>query len=86
MIEIYTKSNCSYCVHAKNYMNNNNMKYTEYKLDKDFSRDDIKSKFPTASTYPVIVMEGKYIGGFSDLKELHESNKKILSEGEWNGA
>lgn len=68
MIEIYTKTNCSYCYHAKEFMKNNNMEFVEYKLGIDFNRDDIKTKYPTAKTYPIIVMDGIYIGGFSDLK------------------
>lgn len=84
MIEIYTKNNCSYCVHAKEFIIKHNMNYTEYKLDKDFSRDQIKQKFPEAVTYPVIVLEGKYIGGFVDLKRLYEN--RLLNMDEFNGA
>jgi glutaredoxin len=72
MIEIYTKPNCSYCVHAKKFMSDNLLEYVEYKLDKDFVRDDVLNKFPTAKTYPIIVIDGNYIGGFTDLKKIHE--------------
>lgn len=72
MIEIYTKPNCSYCVHAKKFMSDNLLEYVEYKLDKDFVRDEVLNKFPTAKTYPIIVIDGNYIGGFTDLKKIHE--------------
>lgn len=73
MIQIYTKPNCSYCSYAKTFMRENNIPYIEYKLDLDFTRDYIVEKFPFASTYPVILVEGIYIGGFTDLKTLYES-------------
>lgn len=48
------------------------MEFTEFKLDEDFTRDEIKEKFPTAKTYPIILLDDKYIGGFVDLKEFIE--------------
>ena len=84
-IEIYTKPNCSYCAHAKEFMKERNIAYTEYKLDIDFNRDLVLSKFPDAKTYPIIVVDDHYIGGFVDLKEKYNPTK-LLDSGEWNGA
>lgn len=43
----------------------------EYKLlDKDFKGADIKSVAPTATTYPVILINGEYIGGFEELMKV----------------
>lgn len=67
-IEIYTKPNCSYCVHAKKYLSENNIEYIEYKLNEDFTREELLKAVPIAKTYPVIIINGDYIGGFSDLK------------------
>lgn len=91
MITIYTKPNCSYCVHAKEYMDKKNIPYNELKLDKDFTRDFLKAKYPQAITYPVVVTEFEYIGGFVDLKEkyddvVHIYTRKTLDSGEWNGS
>ena len=83
-IEIYTKPNCSYCVHAKTFLQEKNIQYTEYKLNEDFTREELLNKVPVAKTYPVILIDNKYIGGFSDLKSsLLEKN---MTTGEWNGA
>jgi len=83
-IEIYTKPNCSYCVHAKKFLHENMIEYVEYKLGEDFSREDLLNKIPSAKTYPVILIDEKFIGGFSDLKAEFEN--KYMSTGEWNGA
>lgn len=91
MITIYTKSNCSYCVSAKEYMKEKNISFNELRLDQDFTRESLKAKFPQAVTYPVIVTEFEYIGGFVDLKKkyddvVHIYTKKTLDSGEWNGS
>lgn len=86
MITIYTKPNCSYCVHAKEYMDKKNIPYNELKLDEDFTRESLKDKYPQVITYPVIVTEFEYIGGFVDLKNKYDDARKTLDSGEWNGS
>ena len=86
MIEIYTKPNCTYCVYAKNYLKTKNISFMEYKLDVDFIKEDIKEKYPEAKTYPVVVVDNKYIGGFVDLKNRLELNVQYLDGGAWNGS
>jgi glutaredoxin len=86
MIIMYSKSNCSYCAHAREYMNKNNIPYTEFKLDEDFNRDFILHRYPEAKTYPIIVDKEEYIGGFIDLKSRYDNKVKYLDEGEWNGS
>ena len=68
MIEIYSKPNCKFCVAAKALLNSKNIEFQEKTLDIDFSRDDIIAEFPLAKTFPVVVIDGKYIGGYEQLK------------------
>ena len=43
----------------------------EYKLlNVDFKAVDIKSVAPSATTYPVILIDGEYIGGFDELMKV----------------
>lgn len=76
-IVIYSKTNCSYCSFVRKILNENNIAYTEYKLDKDFTKDELLAKVPTAKTYPVIIIDGEFIGGFSDLKRILEDKHEI---------
>ena len=83
MIEIYTKDDCVFCDMAKNLLNTAGKPYTEYKLNEDFTREVLLTKFPEAKTYPVIVMDGFHIGGFDQLKnqineETHDTRKILL--------
>ena len=82
---LYTKDNCSYCTNAKLLLTSKGMSYTEYKLGEDFTRETLLEMFPSAKTFPVIVIDGFNIGGYVQLKEKlsEQSNepKKFLIEG-----
>jgi len=72
-VEIYSKVHCGYCTSAKNLLKNNNIPFNEQVLDTHFTRDMILEKFSTAKTYPIIVVDGFYIGGYNELVKLLES-------------
>ena len=76
-IEMYSKKNCSYCYSARKILSENNIEFTEYKLTEDFTREQLLEKVPLAKTYPVILVDDNFIGGFSDLKQLLE-NKNVI--------
>lgn len=83
-IEVYSKTNCSSCDKAKQLLRTHGKDYMEYKLDEDFTREILLSKFPEAKTFPVIVVDGMNIGGYDQL--IHHLNeeasdpRKILLE------
>jgi glutaredoxin len=69
-IEIYSKDNCPYCDKAKNLLEMKSMEFEEYKLDKDFSREEILEWFSGVKTFPIITLDKKYIGGYNELYDL----------------
>lgn len=83
-IEIYSKDNCSFCEQAKQMLRIHNKDFVEYKLDEDFTREVLLTKFPEAKTFPIIVLDGFNIGGFEQLKrhltEETSDHRKILLE------
>lgn len=83
-IEIYSKDGCSNCVKAKQLLTTHNKDYMEYKLNEDFTREILLSKFPEAKTFPVIVVDGMNIGGYDQLfhyiTEERLDNRKLLNE------
>ncbi|CAB4140805.1 GrxC Glutaredoxin and related proteins [uncultured Caudovirales phage] len=83
-VEIYTKDDCAYCMMAKQLMAVNNIQYVEHKLHHHFSRGQLQEKFPEAKSFPIIVLDGFYIGGYTHLKsyldEQVASNKTLLNE------
>lgn len=68
-IEIYTKPQCIYCEMAKATFRLQQVEYTEFKLDEDFTRDEVLEKFEGHTTFPFIVIDDKFIGGYTDLTE-----------------
>jgi len=68
-IEIYTKDHCHYCVSAKNLLNIKGLPYKEYHIPNDISRENVMEKFPDVRTVPIILIDGKYIGGFDILQK-----------------
>lgn len=69
-IIVYSKDECSFCDNARDLLNSQGKEFIEYKLDKDFTRPVLKEIFPNAKTFPVITINGIYIGGYSELSEL----------------
>jgi glutaredoxin 3 len=84
-VTIYSMDKCLHCTRAKMLLTARGMPYTELKLDEDFSREHLKELFPSATTFPVIVVDGFNIGGYDQLdKMLNEQIKetgKFLTEG-----
>jgi glutaredoxin len=66
-------------------LTNRGIQYNELKLHEDYTSEALKELFPSARTYPVIVVDGFNIGGCTELElilnEETEKGKKFLIEG-----
>lgn len=69
-VTIYSKDQCGHCVRAKTALDNRKIPYTELKLGRDFTREQLLEQVPTARTFPVVLVEGKHIGGADQLITL----------------
>jgi glutaredoxin len=53
-------------------------------LDKDFTREQLLEMYPTARSFPVVVVDGFYIGGYTQLEqklnEEFKDQRKLLNE------
>ena len=65
-VEIYSKTNCIFCDKAKMRLANENPKI--HILDRDYTREDFFKKFPTARTFPQIIVDGEKIGGYTEFE------------------
>lgn len=72
-IVIYTWSTCPYCINAKRLLRENNMKYIEKEVvqNKKYLKE-MKRKTGETSV-PQIFIDGKHIGGFSQLQTYLEN-------------
>ncbi|WP_455217021.1 glutaredoxin domain-containing protein [Kaarinaea lacus] len=71
-VKIYSTATCPICEKAKSLMTKWNIDYDEARVDQD--REMLKEMLEVsnhARTVPQITIDGKWIGGFSELTELH---------------
>ena len=68
-VEIYTKSNCSYCEMAKQYFDSQNIEYTLHDVENVQTFNELLSRNPSARTMPQIFINDQLIGGYTDLIE-----------------
>ncbi len=73
MIEIYGKEMCTYCDKAKSLCQRKDLEYVYKQLDEDFNREEFFDMFPTARTFPQIKVNGKSIGGYTELEAWYQN-------------
>lgn len=71
-VKVYSTGACPYCQKAKALLQKWGIPYDEIRIDADRS---VLTEFARvtngARTVPQILIDGKCIGGFTDLTELH---------------
>lgn len=72
--EIYTKPTCPWCVKAKAILTQKGIQYKEYMLGVDgVTKETIEQKIgegAVVKTVPQIFLDGKYVGGCTELIKL----------------
>lgn len=80
-VVLFTKENCSYCNSAKTFLKSKGIYFEERSLGLDFTRETLLEMYPTAKTFPVVVIDGFNIGGFNELtKTINEQTKDSTSK------
>jgi glutaredoxin 3 len=75
-VVIYGTMSCPYCINAKELFKAKGVAFQEVLVDQDITkREEMLAKSEGRKTVPQIFIDGKHIGGFSDLKELDNSGK-----------
>lgn len=70
MLTIFSKENCQQCDSAKLLCQMKGVDYVVKTLDVDYTRDELMHISPNARSFPVILKDGKYLGGLIELKEV----------------
>ena len=75
-VEIYSKTFCSYCVRAKRLLESKRIEFSEYVIDMDAGkRHEMIQRAGGRTTVPQIFIDGRHIGGCSDLMALESDGK-----------
>lgn len=71
-VVIYSTGTCPVCDNTKNLLEKWRIQYDEARVDLD--RDKLREMLKVtenARTVPQVTIDGKWIGGFTELTELH---------------
>lgn len=72
---VWSKYHCPYCDQAKSLLNQRGIAFEERKIGDGWTKEELLENIPTARTVPQIIIDGKLIGGFNELRKLFESNQ-----------
>ncbi len=71
-VTVYSSAHCAICSKAKALFDKWEIEFIEVRIDNDdTARQEFEQVTDGARTVPQIVIDGKPIGGFSELTELH---------------
>ena len=71
-LKVYSTARCPICDKTKNLLKKWNIPYIEAMVDSDHSAlREMSEKTQGARTVPQITIDGKWIGGFSELTMMH---------------
>ncbi len=68
-LAIYTRDQCEYCRKLKVVLDSFEVKYIQFRLDEDFSRQEFYSMFGEGSTFPRVTLDGQLLGGCTESIE-----------------
>lgn len=74
-VELYTWTYCPYCKQAKKLLEEKNISYKDHPIDRNNEKKQELYKKTNQNTVPFIFINGEFIGGYSELKELDEQGK-----------
>ena len=69
-IKMYTRGYCSFCFAAKNLLTKRGLDYEEISLSNNSAAEREMRELTGGFTVPQIVINGKAIGGYTELVEL----------------
>ncbi len=76
---VWSKYHCPYCDQAKALLTQKGIEFEERKIGDGFTKEELLEAVPTARTVPQIIIEGKLIGGFTELKKYISENMEPQS-------
>ena len=66
---VWSKDQCPFCDQAKNLLKLKGIEYEERNINRDWTREQLLEAVPGARTVPQIFLDGKLVGGFTDLRQ-----------------
>ena len=73
-LHLYVSSYCGYCVAAERLLETREIPYEKHHLDDRGAREEMSTKTGWR-TVPIVLLDGKLIGGYSELRALDASGE-----------
>lgn len=76
---IYSKNHCPYCDMAKKLLDEKSIPYEEININHVDEPEQVLQairKITDAKTFPQIILNDQYIGGYTDLRDYFYNNEK----------
>ena len=67
-VVVWSKYHCTFCDQAKLLLGQREIAFEEKKIGDGYSKEELLEEIPTARSVPQIIINGKVIGGFPELK------------------
>ena len=77
MFTVYSKNGCPYCTKVISVLQLAELKFVEYKLGRDFDREQFYDVFGQGSTFPQVLKDQEKLGGCVDTVKYLRENKLV---------
>lgn len=67
---VWSRYHCTFCDQAKLLLGQREITFEERKIGDGYTKEELLKEIPTARSVPQIIIDGKVIGGFSELQEF----------------
>lgn len=68
---LWSKYHCQYCDMAKELLKRRGIEFEERKIGDGWTKEELLEAVPNARTVPQIILDGRLVGGYTELaKEL----------------
>ena len=67
-VVVWSKYNCTFCDQAKLLLGQKEIAFEERKIGDGYTKEELLEEVPAARSVPQIIIDGKVIGGFPELK------------------
>jgi glutaredoxin 3 len=74
---VYSKNGCPHCTKVTQVLQLADLKFVEYKQDRDFTREEFISEFGETATYPRVITNEKILGGAAETVKFLKENDLV---------
>ncbi len=67
---VWSKYHCPFCDQAKALLGQKGIPFEERKIGDGWTKEELLEAIPNARSVPQIILDGKLVGGFTELKAV----------------